>query len=62
MKTFYCVATTIHDNGRATIKLVATQQAEQRPENKCTETRQADYYTDWFDSEQEARQFIKGQR
>lgn len=58
MKTYYCVATTIRDDGHITINLIATQEAEQRPENKCTSTRRADYYTDWLDSAEEVLQYI----
>lgn len=59
MKTYYCVTTTIHDDGRTSVILTCSRQAEERPANKCTSTDHTDYYTDWFDSAEEASDYVR---
>lgn len=55
-KTFYCVAMTIYDNGRAVMH-ISTVEAEAKPESTFVSTRRADYYKDYFDTAKEAQQF-----
>lgn len=59
MKIYYCVATTIKDDGRATQNLVEERTCETKPENKCKTTSRADYYLDWFDTLEEAQLFVE---
>lgn len=59
MSTFYCVATTIRDNGRCSCSIVDSVEAETKPENKCKSTNRADYYTDWFETLEDAKRFVE---
>lgn len=59
MKRYYAVCTSCYDNGRTTANLVDTIEAEERPENTVKETRRCDIYVIWFDSYDEAMEFIK---
>lgn len=61
MHTYYCVTTTITDDG-CFCMLTALVAAEMKPENKVTHTARADYYADWFDSEEEAKAFVKANK
>ena len=42
MRTFYCVVTTIRDNGQCSCNIVDTVEAETKPENKCKSTSRVD--------------------
>lgn len=57
-KTYYCVATTIPDRGKSVISLVNTMLSKEKPSNSFKSTSRADYYLDWFDTEEEAKDFI----
>ena len=59
MKTYYAVCTSCYDNGRITANLIDTIEAEERPENTWKSTRRCDMYIDWFDSYDEAMEFIR---
>jgi hypothetical protein len=59
VKTYYCVTTTIYDNGRAAAAITDTIEADAKPESRFTETRSRDIYTDYFESLKEAKQFVK---
>lgn len=59
MKTFYCVATTIKDNGQCSCKIIDSIEAETKPESKYKSTSRADYYTDWFGTLEEAQKFVE---
>lgn len=58
IKVFYCVATTVFSSGKTVMNIVTSQAAEERPANSCKSTNRADYYCDWFDSKEEAENFI----
>lgn len=58
MNTYYCVATTVFNSGKTIMNLVASQTAESRPENTFKSTNRADYYCDWFDTKEDAENFI----
>lgn len=58
-QTFYAVATTIFDDGRAIVRLVGTQVDWVCPKNKVHSTPRADRYIDWFESKEEAERFIE---
>lgn len=57
MKTFYCVATTICNNGDVTSNIVSSRIAEERPLSKMRVSTNADYYWDWFDTLKDAQEF-----
>lgn len=58
MATFYCTSMVIKDNGSTSCNVVCSVEADVKPENKHTSTRHADYYTDWFDTLEEAQEFV----
>lgn len=58
-KTFFAVATTIFDDGRAIIRKSGTTEAYFKPNAKYHSTPRADRYVDWFASEEEAEEWIK---
>lgn len=57
-QTFYAVATTVFEDGRAIVRFAGTQVDWVKPESKFHSTPQADRYIDWFESQTEAQQFI----
>lgn len=59
MKTYYCVATTIRDNAPVISHIVETIEADKKPESTMKETSRYDYYTDWFESLEEAEEFVR---
>ena len=59
MKTYYCVTTSVYDDGHITAAITDTKQAEEKPQSHSRETRKCDIYTDWFESEADANAFIK---
>ncbi len=59
MKTWYCVTSSFDDRGRVTAGITATAQADEKPESGFASTNRKDIYTDWFDSEAEARKFVE---
>lgn len=58
MNTYYCVATTVFNSGKTIMDLVASKTAENKPENTFKSTDRAEYYCDWFDTKEEAENFI----
>ena len=59
MKKYYCVTSSFDDKGRVTAGLTNVIEAEEKPESTFRSTRRKDIYVDWFDDEQEARDFIE---
>lgn len=59
MKTFWCVTTTVYDDGRVVSAIADCIQATSKPENVSRELKRKDVYCDWFDSKEEADQFVK---
>ena len=59
MKTYYAVCTSCYNSGRITANLVDTIEAEEKPKDTYKETKRCDIYIDWFDSYDEAMDFIK---
>ena len=57
MKKYYCVATTIYDNGLVLSSVASSKIAEERPLSKMRVTPNADYYWDWFDTLKDAQEF-----
>lgn len=59
MKTYYCVTTSVYDDGHITATITDTKQAEKKPQSHGKETSKCDIYTDWFESKADAQTFIK---
>lgn len=57
MNTYHAVTTTVGEHG-CFIKYAGEVQAETKPENSVKSTARADYYMDYFDTEEEAEEFI----
>lgn len=62
MRTWYCVVSAYHDDGRVIAEIVNELEAEEKPENHFEETPKKDIYIDWFGSREEAEAFVKGAR
>lgn len=59
MNTYYCVATTIKDNGQVSCNIINSMEAEKKPENTFKSTSRVDYYCDWFGTLEEAQKFVE---
>lgn len=57
-QTFYAVATTIFNDGRAIVRMAGTAEDYVKPTNKYHSTARADRYVDWFESKAEAEEFV----
>ncbi len=57
MNTYHAVSMTVGERGTF-IKYAGEVQAETKPENSMTSTARADYYMDYFDTKEEAEEFI----
>ena len=58
-KTYYCVVTTINNNGRVSAHIVDKKQAEEQPKSTHKSTRTADVYVDWYDTETAAKKAVE---
>lgn len=59
LKTFWCVTTAFYDDGYVTSSITDTKKCAVKPYNNFTETSKKDIYIDWFDSEEEANQYVQ---
>ena len=59
MKTFWCVTTSVYDNGKVRAAITNCIQAVKKPERESKELRNKDVYHDWFGSKEEADQFVE---
>lgn len=59
MRTFYYVNTKIFDNGEVRTSGIHETTVNTKPENKCMEREAYDYWTDYFETVKEAKEFIK---
>ena len=59
MKTFWCVTTAVYDNGRVVANITSTVEAVSKPENDSRSTARKDIYHDWFESQEDAENFVK---
>lgn len=57
MNTYHAVTTTVGEHG-CFIKYAGEVQAEAKPENSVKSPARADYYMDYFDTKEEAEEFI----
>lgn len=59
MKTYWCVTTSVYDDGRVVSAITNSIQAEKIPKNESKSLRNKDIYHDWFGSREEAYQFAE---
>ena len=59
VQTYWCVMTTVKDDGNCHGVITEHKDAEECPESTMTSTRRADIWCDWFDSREKAVAFIK---
>lgn len=59
MKTFWCVTTSVYDNGSVRAAITDCIKAVKKPENEVRELKKKDVYHDWFGSKEEADQFVE---
>lgn len=59
MKTYWCVTTSVYDDGRVVSAITNSIRAVRKPENEAKELKRKDVYHDWFDSKEEADQFVE---
>ena len=57
MKEFYSVISSFDDYGHANAFLGDVVEVECKPEGTMRSTYRRDYYTDWFDTRKEAKEF-----
>ena len=59
MKIFWCVTTAVYDSGRVVANITSTVEAVSKPENDSRSTARKDIYHDWFESQEDAENFVK---
>lgn len=59
MKTYWCVTTSVDNKYRVLARITSTVEAVCKPENTSTSTSRRDIYNDWFESEEEAQEFVE---
>lgn len=59
MKTCYYVKTRIDDRGHASVIGTGAVDVKEPPEGRCSSTDYEDVYTDWFESREEADDFVR---
>ena len=59
MKTYYCVKSSVDNRYRVTAVISESVEAETKPVGTRTSTNRKDIYTDWFESREEAEEFVR---
>lgn len=59
MKTCYYVKTRIDNCGHASVIETGAVDVKELPEGRCSSTDYEDIYTDWFESREEADDFVR---
>lgn len=59
MKKFYEVTSSFYDSGRASAAITNIIEADEKPKDLTKNLKKCDVYIDYFDSEEEAKQYIK---
>lgn len=62
MKTWYGVQTVFYDNGRVNAMIVSVKDAEEKPEDTWTSTRNRDIYLDWYSHLADAEKAVRDAR
>lgn len=55
---YYCVVTTVDNNGRVTCSQCGCVDADEIPSDRFVSNRKSDVYYDWFDSLEAALEFV----
>lgn len=56
---YWCVVTSVYDDGRVSCNIVDTVTAERRPESVYNSSARKDVYIDYFDSQKEAEEYAE---
>lgn len=59
MKTYYCVTTSVDDNGKVRAAITNVTEVVCKPENNSVSLKRKDIYHDWFDDPEEAKKFVE---
>ena len=59
LKTFWCVKSSVYNDGSVKTSMMSTKMAISKPENKSFESPLKDVYIYWFNSEEEAKEFVR---
>ncbi len=59
LKTFWCVTMAVYDTGRVVASITGKIEAASKPENDSRFTFRKDIYKDWFESQEEAENFVE---
>lgn len=62
IKTYWCVTTSVYDDGRVIAAITNSIQAVKTPKNESKSLRRKDIYHDWFGSKEEAERFAEEAR
>lgn len=57
-KTFYCVTSAYHDNGRVTAAITLTRKCRIKPADHSTQAFDRDIYTEWYDNLADAEKAV----
>ncbi|RHN01509.1 hypothetical protein [Dielma fastidiosa] len=56
---YYAVVSCYYGDGKVSANMVDTVEADKKPKNSCTGSQYCDSYVNWFDSVEEAEEFVK---
>lgn len=59
MKTYYCVTSSVDDNGKVRAAITNVIEVACKPENSFKSLRRKDIYCDWFESREEAEKLVE---
>ncbi len=59
MKTYYCVATSVDDNGKVRAAITDIIDAAQKPQNSFKSLKRKDIYIDWFENHEDAKRMVE---
>ncbi len=62
MRKFWCVTTSFDNRGNVTSGITDCIEADEMPKGVFMSTKQKDIYSDWFDSLEEAQEFVEEAR
>lgn len=62
MKTYYSVTSSFNDRGEVRANITSSIEADEKPEGSFVSNCRKDVYVDWFESIEEAREFVEQSR
>ena len=62
MRKYYCVVSSFYDDGMVISEIADEVETDKKPENAYKSCRRSDIYCDWFDSKEEATEFVANAR